>query len=422
VSPPDAPQAGSALRVPRRAAEAMLVAGVAFVQVVGTTGAAQGQPGRDPLDTGAYLLLLAGPALLLLRRRHPVAALAAVLAVAAVYYGVGYPYGPAFLSVVVALWSAVLAGHRVAAWTLGASGIAAYFALAWALDGRTPTLAAVAGHVAWLLVVLSLAEVVRVSRGRLAEERRAAEEERRRRASEERLRLVRELHDALGHHVSLITVQASVALHLMDRQPEQARTALEAIKAASKELLGETRTALDVLRGDDEHAPRGPAPGLDRLPDLVARCAAGGLHVTVTTEGTAALDAATDRTAYRIVQEALTNVLRHAGTDTAAVHLDRGEDALVVAVTDDGRGPAAPAGREGATDQAAPDGGAGTSGLGLVGMRERAAALGGRLTAGPRPGGGFAVTATLPRRDDPAAPAAPRVDVPDARDTARGTP
>ena len=209
------------------------------------------------------------------------------------------------------------------------------------------------------------------------------EEESRRRASEERLRIARELHDALGHHISLINVQAGVALHLMDERPEQARTALSAIKQASKEALTELRSVLDVLRQVDEQAPRTPTPTLARLEELISQSVAAGLDVRAETQGEVRpLPFGVDVAAYRIVQEALTNVARHAGPAAATVRIAYGERDVTVQVEDDGRGP--------------PSHGSSGSGKGLLGMRERVATLGGELEAGPRPDGGFRVRARLP--------------------------
>jgi signal transduction histidine kinase len=216
---------------------------------------------------------------------------------------------------------------------------------------------------------------------RLAAERSQAEETRRR-AGEERMRIARELHDVLAHNISLINVQAGVALHLMDEQPGQSRGALVAIKQASNDALGELRSVLDVLRQGDEAPPRTPASGLAHLDRLVAGAEATGLEVRTRVEGTPRpLPAGTDLAAYRIVQESLTNVTRHAGPASATVLIAYGEQELTVQVDDDGRGVAA-------------DGSG--SGNGIRGMRERVAALGGELTTGPRPGGGFRVRARLP--------------------------
>jgi signal transduction histidine kinase len=197
------------------------------------------------------------------------------------------------------------------------------------------------------------------------------------------MRIARELHDVLAHNISLINVQAGVALHLMDEQPGQSRSALAAIKQASNDALGELRSVLDVLRQGDEAPPRAPASGLAQLDSLVAGAGATGLEVRTRVEGTPRpLPAGTDLAAFRIVQESLTNVTRHAGPATATVLVRYGDD-LTVQVDDDGRGPEA----------------AGGPGNGIRGMRERVAALGGELTTGPRPDGGFRVLARLPLDD-----------------------
>ncbi|OMI36168.1 sensor histidine kinase, partial [Streptomyces sparsogenes] len=212
-------------------------------------------------------------------------------------------------------------------------------------------------------------------------EREAAE---RRRADEERLRIARELHDVLAHSISVINVQAGVGLALLDQDPEQARTALTTIKAAGKEALGEVRQVLDTLRAPGA-APRSPAPGLDRLAELTGQARDAGLAVTVETEGVrTALPPGADLAAFRIVQEALTNVVRHSGSRTARVLLRYAPGALELRVDDDG-----PATADGMTRGM-------TGGNGLAGMRERAAALGGTVAAGPRPDGGFRVHARLP--------------------------
>jgi signal transduction histidine kinase len=191
--------------------------------------------------------------------------------------------------------------------------------------------------------------------------------------------MARELHDVLAHSISVINVQAGVGLALLDTDPEQARTALTTIKAASKEALGEVRQVLDTLRAPGD-APRTPAPGLDRLPELVEQAAGAGLTVEI--EGEAPkLPPGTDLAAFRIVQEALTNVVRHSGSRQARVRLDQAEGALRLRIDDDGPATGADAGG---------------SGNGLAGMRERAAALGGTIEAGPRDDGGFRVLAVVP--------------------------
>jgi signal transduction histidine kinase len=378
--------------------------GIGLFQVVGSFGAADNQPDRRAIDLLAVVLVLVGPVALAGRDRWPLGAVAATIGSAVVYVGLGYPYGPIFVGVVVALFAAVQAGHRRATWALAAAGFVG-FVVAHLLDPRAeggPEVVHLVLVAGWLVVVLAVSEVVRVQRQRAADLERAAHEERQRRIGEQRLRLAQELHDVLAHNISLINVQASVALHLMDEEPEQARPALATIKEASREALHELRTALDLLRrgdgagegrgggggdggGGGQAAPRAPEPRLSDLDALVAGVRAGGLDVRV--EGgspPSPLPAAVELAAYRIVQEALTNVTRHARARSATVRLTYG-DGVTVEVLDDGVG--------GPTDAGNID-----QGNGILGMRERAAALGGSVEVGPRPGGGFRVAAHLPAR------------------------
>jgi signal transduction histidine kinase len=237
----------------------------------------------------------------------------------------------------------------------------------------------------WLAVLVIAAEVVRLRRERAADARSARAADARRRASEERLRMARDLHDVIGHNISLISVQAGVGLDLMDTQPEAARAALGAIKTASKEALEELRAMLAALRNAAEDAPRAPTPGLGRLDELVELTRAAGIAVVLQTVGECrALPAAVDLAAYRIVQESLTNVARHARSAIATVRLAYGVDGLDVEISDDGRAAMGNGSRLPGT------------GSGIAGMRERALALGGRFSAGPRNGGGFTVSAHLP--------------------------
>jgi signal transduction histidine kinase len=376
---------------PGRPTDVAVVVLVGVVQLALTSLAAHRQPERQALDLVAYLLLAAGPVALFWRRRSPALVLGVVMAASVLYFALGYPYGPAWLALVVAFWTAVTAGARRFAWATALVGLAAYFTLAPVLDRGAPeaSVPAVLAHLGWLVVVLAVAEVTLAARQRRQAAERGRAEEARRRAGEERMRIARELHDVLAHNISLINVQAGVALHLMDEQPGQSRSALVAIKQASNDALGELRSVLDVLRQGDEAPPRAPASGLAHLDRLVAGAEATGLEVRSRVEGTPRpLPAGTDLAAYRIVQESLTNVTRHAGPASATVLVRYGPADLTVEVDDDGRGPAAPRGGTG------PNGTA--TGNGIRGMRERVAALGGELTTGPRPGGGFRVQARLP--------------------------
>ncbi|WP_242903359.1 sensor histidine kinase [Actinomadura terrae] len=415
TSPPHGPRLPNPARWPVWVVPLFL----AFVQVLGSLAAQHGPPGGaesrhggphgwgedhdTPLDPLGFALLLAGPVLLLFRRRNPVATLAATALVTFLYLLRAYTYGPAPFSLAVALFAAVAAGHRTAAWAGTGAGLAAYFGLTLLIGvdrdqrGKSglfpverPSLGSTIFVIGWALVVLIAAELLRARGQKAAEAARVRAEEERRQASEERLRMARELHDVLAHNISMINVQAGVALHLMDEHPEQARTALAAIKEASKEALTEMRGVIGALRAQGESAPRSPTAGLDRLDDLLDRARSAGLRVeTEVTGERRPLHASTDLAAFRIVQESLTNVTRHAGPGpvTARVRIAYGERDIEVRVEDDGRGAALLDDRPG--------------GSGIRGMRERAAALGGTFDAGPRSGGGFGVVARLPLDEEP---------------------
>ncbi|MEU9185555.1 sensor histidine kinase [Streptomyces sp. NPDC048484] len=378
--------------------------------LVGSNFAAQAQPEREPLDAFARALLLGGSLLLLWRQRFPVLVVSGAAALALVYFSGGYPYGPVFLTVALACFSAVVAGHRRAAWAaLGTLWtvhlLVGHWLYRWLPPKGDPASSwgeevAIA---AWTVAILAVSELVRVRHEQWDRDRAERRQAARRRADEERLRIARELHDVLAHSISVINVQAGVGLALLDSDPEQARTALTTIKAASKEALGEVRHVLDTLRTPGD-APRAPAPGLDRLPELVEQAASAGLTVAVADAvenrgGSGRLSPGADLAAFRIVQEALTNVVRHSGSRHARVWVDRTRDALRLRVDDDG-----PATGEDA----------GGSGNGLAGMRERAAALGGTIEAGPREDGGFRVLAVLPLKNALGVPGASSSEAPPA--------
>jgi signal transduction histidine kinase len=360
---------------------------VAAIQMAGTTAAAAHHPGHPTIGVAGYTLLAIGPLALLARRRYPITVLAVTFGVTLLYWDLGYPRGPVFFALIVAFFTVVRAGQRLVALISLLVGYFSFLFLgsAFGVD-RAPTLVAAAGLAAWLLVLFGVAEMARARQERAIATAHSRAEEARRQASEERVRIARELHDVLAHNISLINVQAGTALHLMDNQPERARSALSAIKDVSKETLVELRAVLGLLRQVDEDVPRAPAPSVSHLDDVVARSAAAGLTVRVDVEGARQrLPASVDLAAYRIVQEALTNVARHAGAASATVHVTYGQRDLIVEVTDDGRGNTA----------TSSDGG-----NGIPGMRERAAALGGTLQAGSNLDGGFRVRAWLPVDDE----------------------
>lgn len=354
---------------------------VAVVTVVGTGLAQRFGTGPRMLDPLGGILLLAGPAALVARRWNPPVVFAGIAAALLIYLAAGYPFGPVPLAAFVAFGTTVGQGHRRAGYALAAVTFAGVLVVHVLRNPGTGfPLAGASAWLAWIAAFVAGAELWRARRERREQARAAAAEAERRRGSEERLRIARDLHDVLGHHISLINVQAGVALYLMDDDPEQARSALTAIKQSSRELLREMRSTLGVLRGVDEEPPHQPVAGLARLDELVQATRTAGLPVTVEIGGEPReLPPSVDTAAYRIIQEALTNTRKHAGPARATVLLTYTEDGITVRIDDDGTGPA----------------GSSDGGDGLPGMRERAAALGGTLTAGPRPGSGFRVDAHL---------------------------
>ncbi|HLI42152.1 MAG TPA: sensor histidine kinase [Streptosporangiaceae bacterium] len=332
-------------------------------------------------DLAGYLLVAAGGASLAARRRYPVAVLAVTLAAALAATSLGRS-GGGWFPLIVAFFTAVQARRRAAA---VASLVIGYLVSVWppwliGTKGRSATFAL--ALLCGLLALLTASELLRAAAARRLAAARIRQQELLRQAGEERMRIARDLHDVVAHNISVINVQANTALHLMDRQPERARQALTTINDVSRQALAELRSVLGVLRGADDGAPRAPAPGLGRLDALAGTMAAAGLKVEVETEGSPVrLPASVDLAAYRIIQEALTNSARHSGGTRATVRVRRRGGEVEVQVDD-----------EGGTK---PPGPAGT-GSGIAGMTERARALGGWLRAGPRPGGGFRVTARLP--------------------------
>ncbi|MFJ5955454.1 sensor histidine kinase [Paenarthrobacter sp. NPDC092416] len=365
---------------PRRFAgppTSFIVITVALIQVVGTLSAASHQDAPRPLDALAFLLLLAGPAALAFRKRKPALMLPVALVATGTYLWLGYAWGPIALSLALSIILTASAGLRWQAWW-GAGIAAGSVVLASALAGDDNWPLRASAGVAWAAILVVLGEGFRRRRDRFAEYRRRREEARKAERDEYRLTLARDIHDVVAHSLSMINVQASVALHVGADDPEKLRPALEAIKAASKESLTEVRQLLGVLREDVPLAPA-ERPSLTRVPELVKNAELGGLTVTLL-DNANHQDAgpAQQEAAYRIIQEALTNVGRHSGARSAVVRLDSGDTALTVRIDDDGTGM-----------------GGALPGNGLTGMRERATALGGTLTLhGLQPG--LRVEAILP--------------------------
>ncbi|MEU3017930.1 MULTISPECIES: sensor histidine kinase [unclassified Nocardiopsis] len=348
---------------------------------------------RDPWPWG-YALVVAACLPLLWRTALPRTVAVVSVVAATVYYPLGFPDGMVMLCTAVMLYSVVRWGYRAFGWTLGIGQFVAVNGYEYLSTGTYRPEAV--GIVAWVLLLLCAAEVVRwrqeylrADREREEEAARTREEELLRRASDERLRLARDVHDTVAHNISLINVQAGTALYLMESQPERAAEALSTIKQTSKDTLSELRSMLGVLRAVDEDgaAPRSPVPGLDRVPDLVEAARGAGLDTGVEVTGEPRrLSVGTEGVAYRAVQEALTNVVRHAGADGVRVRIGYGPDELTVEVTDDGRGTMGPP----------------AEGNGITGMRERAALVGGTVDVGPVDGAGFRVRVRLPIDGGPA--------------------
>ncbi len=352
-----------------------------------------------PLDAGAVALAATVAAAVAVRRRYPIAALVVLNAVPLVWFLGGYP------------------GRLITlAPLIGCYTLAAYRGWRWGLAGAVPTAliqiiairvvlgdAETAGVVPDAVLLVATAgsagaavgyyrAVLAATRAQLARETQTREERARRLAVEERLRIARELHDVFGHTMATISVQAGVGLHVIEQRPGQAREALTAIKKICDDGLTDVKTILGILRADtsteeEPEQPRAPRGGLDRLTELLDTAEAAGLRVELNVDGDPRpLPAPVDLAAYRIIQEALTNVLRHAEARTVRLALTHEPSRLLIQIRDDGPTTSAD------THHTA----AGRCGHGIDGMRERARALSGRLTAAPHPEGGFEVCAELP--------------------------
>jgi signal transduction histidine kinase len=395
--------------------------------------------------TAALLIVVAGGAALAWRHRYPRLVVCLTTAATVAYTLPGYVNGVVLLLPAIALVTVAtkFPVRQSVAWALAVTIVLmAATAANNPLGGESGGFWIIpANDAVALFVGIAIANRSYVQSARIQAARQATLDAQRR-IDEERVRIARELHDVVAHTMATITVQAAAATQLLRDRPDEAAESLKAIRAASKDGLRELRAILEVLRtatgGADEPAdPTQPTPGLNRLDALVTGVRAAGLPVTVTLTGTPRdLPAVTDLSAFRIIQEALTNTLRHAGPASAAVTVDYGESALRVEVTDTGRGltdsaaeaayaafiinagfPVAAPAAAGRDPLAAPPGPGtvSTGGHGLRGMRERAAAAGGTIDIGPRPGGGFRVAATLPLDPGPGARTGARPDPRSAR-------
>lgn len=383
LSPPD--------RVRLLAGNTALVLGAAGVMAVGTNhvSTATARPGLM-----GWLLLGTSAGALWFRRRWPTAVMWTTIAAGLAYHALDAPGAFYTVTIVLGIYSAAAFGHRSTAIVGVVVALGTFYAADLIFDTRhflTPEGALWFGG--WLTVGLLMGEVARGRADRIgATERQAREAERHRqeealrRAGEERMRMARELHDVLAHSISIINVQAGVAVHHLDTDPEKSRAALATVRRTGKQALGELRSSLGVLRDTDAAPPRAPSPGLSDIDQLVAATREAGLTIQLEQHGDLeAIPPDVELAAYRVIQESLTNVTRHAGAAVVTVTIERRPGELLLRVDDDGRG-----------SDGVPDGS-----HGIIGMRERLRALGGRLDAGPRPEGGFRVEGRMPVRELP---------------------
>lgn len=385
-------------RLPVLAQDVLLGVAVAVMQVQGTL-AKPADVGSRPLgDLGhlGYALLIGSGLVLVARRRWPVPVFAAAALASLAYYMAGFTDGPGWIGLFVALYTLTAYGDGRRSLLVAGGGIVVLGAgwLVLAADIEPPAaIGWVFFRIAASVMAAALGESVRSRRvaaadalERALQAERTREDEARARVGAERLRIAREVHDTVAHAIAIINVQAGVTAYMLDRRPDRAREALVTIEQTSAQALHEMRAVLGVLRDSDNG--RVPHPGLGQVPELAVIARDAGLDVTLELDPAAPrVPGAVDTTAYRIVQESLTNVIRHVGPTTVTVAVDHGADALRVRVADDGGPDPEPASSLALSHE---------PGRGITGMRERCELLGGELVAGPRPGGGFEVTARLP--------------------------
>lgn len=345
-----------------------------------------GGGGPEPFspDFVSYSLLALTAGSLVFRSRYPLLTLAGVTTFGAAYLTTGAPVFTVQIIVLVAVYSAVADAHisRGPAILVSLLCGAVLGAAIW-VSGEPRSDAQWAMDAAWLLAAMFLGDSQRSRREAALESSRTQEEEARRRVSEERLKIARDLHDVVGHNISLINVQASAGSHVLYQDAGQSKETFDNIREASHETLQELRSLVGVLRDPATGESRAPTDGLDQLDRLIRGFVEAGQHVDLRITGNRRhISGVVDLSAYRIVQEALTNAVQHAPGANVIVTVDYGEDAVSVSVTNEA--------------SQTPSSSNGSGGHGLVGMRERVLAIGGRLDAGPEANGGFRVRATLP--------------------------
>jgi signal transduction histidine kinase len=344
-----------------------------------------------------YAMVTVAAAVTAVRRRLPWPVYAVTMLFVLVYTARGFVDGSALLAPMTALYTVIVTLSLRNALIVGGATLLALFAVDSAFEpfgafgGSVTVLPFETAGVIFLgIAVANRRAYVAAITDRALQAERTREDEARRRVDAERLRIARELHDIVAHTISVINVQVRVATQVIPDPPQAGADALAAIKEASVEALRELRGILDLLRQPGDERDALPAAGLGQLDALAAATRRAGLPVRLATSGSVRrLPPPVDLAAYRIVQESLTNTLRHAGSATATVTVRYGDESVEIEVEDDGRGAAAPA----SPTQPFPTAG---SGYGITGMQERAAAVGGRVEAGAKPGGGFLVRARLP--------------------------
>ena len=379
--------------------DALLGLAVAVMHVQGTLAKPPDGPVRPLTDFGnlGFVLLILSGLVLVVRRRWPATVFVLAALASLVYFALGFSDGPGWIGLFLALYTLTAYGDGRRSVALAGGGITV-LTTGWLVAGSDPEPRAAIGwvffRIAASIMAAALGESVRTRRVVAAEAlelaaqaERTREEEARSRVEAERLRIAREVHDTVAHSIAIINVQAGVTAYMIDKRPERAREALLTIEQTSAQALHEMRAVLGVLRDPDNG--RVPRPGVGQVDELTAMAREAGLDVELEMPSPATpLPTAVDHTVYRILQEAITNVIRHVGPTQVRVALAYGADALEVRVTDEGV-PDAP--RAGSVDS-----GSGEPGRRLVGMRERCVLLGGELTAGRRACGGFEVLARLP--------------------------
>ncbi len=372
--------------------DVLLALFVTIIQVLSATIPVPVEPASTPVSAIGYALLIVSGIAVVARRRRPVAVFVVTGVASLVYFAFDFPDRASYLGLFVALYSVAAYGDGYRSLRIAGAGISV-LATGWVIAGADVEPVSAIGWVFFRIggavIATMLGESARSRQVMAADAQRRAElaersrdEEARARVDAERLRIAREVHDTVAHGIAIINVQAGVTAHVLDKRPEQARKALRTIELTSSQALQDMRAILGVLHDGDE---REPFPGLDQIRELTGKAREAGLDITVEQpEPVPVLPSAVGSAAYRIVQESLTNVIRHVGPTRVTVTLEPVVNALRVRVADEGRRTPAPA-HTGST-----------SGRGIMGMRERCRLLGGELDAKPRPSGGFEVTASLP--------------------------